>query len=70
MQRHERGRARNVVVEQELANTTVPKYQLFDLDADPSEKNNLYDTETEQAKALTKKLQEAIDNGRTRPTGR
>ena len=67
--RHERGKARNLIVEQELANTNVPEYQLFDLDVDPAEKNNLYKIKTEQAKALTKKLQQAIDNGRTRPTG-
>ena len=67
--RHERGNARNLVVEQELTNTNVPEYQLFDLDVDPAEKNNLYKIKTEQAKALTKKLQQAIDNGRTRPTG-
>ena len=65
--RHERGKARNLIVEQELANTNVPEYQLFDLDADPAEKNNLYKIKTEQAKALTKQLQDAIDNGRTRP---
>ena len=67
--RHERGKARNVLVEQELANTTVPKYQLFDLNSDPAEKKNLYETATEQAKTLTAQLQKAIDNGRTRPTG-
>jgi arylsulfatase A-like enzyme len=67
--RHERGKARNVLVEQELANTTVPKYQLFDLNSDPAEKKNLYETATEQAKTLTVQLQKAIDNGRTRPTG-
>jgi len=67
--RHERGKARNVVVEQELANTTVPKYQLFNLDTDPAEKNNLYETATEQARVLTKQLQKAIDEGRTRPIG-
>ena len=65
--RHELGKARNLIVEQELANTNVPEYQLFDLDADPAEKNNLYETATEQAEALTKQLQVAIDNGRTRP---
>ena len=47
----------------------VPKYQLFDLNSDPAEKKNLYETATEQAKTLTAQLQKAIDNGRTRPTG-
>jgi arylsulfatase A len=65
--RHERGKARNVVVEQELANTTVPKYQLFNLEADPAEKNNVYETATEKAQTLTAQLQKAIDDGRTRP---
>ncbi|MBT6643225.1 MAG: arylsulfatase, partial [Planctomycetaceae bacterium] len=68
--RHERGKARDVVVERELANTNVPKYQLFNLETDPGEKNNVYKTATDQAQTLTAQLQKAIDDGRTRPIAR
>lgn len=66
LQRHSRGSARNVVVEKELANTKVAKHQLFDLDADPSEKNNIIDQKPEIAAKLIGQLDDIIAAGRTR----
>jgi arylsulfatase A len=66
LQRHDRGSARNVVVEAQLANTKVPKYQLFDLSKDPVEKTNVIDQHPEIAARLQAQLDEIIAAGRTR----
>ncbi len=65
--RHDKGFARNLVVEKPLANTKVPRYQLFDLAADPGERANLLDSRPDEAAALIKQLEQAIAAGRTRP---
>lgn len=66
LHRHSRGSARNVVVERELANTKVAKHQLFDLNADPSEKHNIIDQQPKVAAKLIKQLDDIIAAGRTR----
>ena len=58
--------ARNVVVEQQLANTKVPEYQLFNLDDDPSEKTNVIQDHPDVAKQLREELEQIIQSGRTR----
>ena len=58
--------ARNVVVEQQLANTKVPEYQLFNLDDDPSEKTNVIQDHPDVAKQLQEELEQIIQSGRTR----
>lgn len=58
--------ARNVVVEQQLANTKVPEYQLFNLDDDPSEKTNVIQDHPDVAKQLQEELEQIIRSGRTR----
>ena len=68
LQRHSKKSARNVVVETKLANTPVPEFQLFDLDADPAEKNNVIDQHTDIADKLKAELQAHLDAGRTRPS--
>lgn len=60
--RHDKKQAYNMVVEQPLANTKVPQYQLFDLEADPSESNNLFDQEPELAKKLIAELEQITRN--------
>ncbi len=66
LQRHD-GPARNVVVEQKLVNTEVPKFQLFDLEKDPAEQNNVIDAHPEVAERMKTRLEEIIAAGRTRP---
>ena len=57
---------RNVVVEKKLANTKVTKFQLFDLDKDPAEKNNIIAENPEVAERLKKQLDEIVQSGRSR----
>jgi len=45
----------------------APPVQLFDLDADPAEKNNLALKHPEKVKELTALLQSYVDNGRSTP---
>lgn len=59
--------ARNRVVEGPLANTKVPRYQLFNLASDPSEQNDLFTDEPDVAPRLIAQLEAAIAAGRTRP---
>ena len=65
--RHPREKANNLVVQQPLAMTPVPRLQLFDLSADPGENNNLAGAHPEVAARLEARLDEAITAGRTRP---
>ncbi|MGI9473298.1 MAG: sulfatase family protein [Rubripirellula sp.] len=58
--------ARNVVVEQKLANTKVPEFQLFNLDSDPAEQNNVIKDNPEVAKQLKAQLDHIIESGRSR----
>lgn len=65
--RHDKGKARNVVVEKELATTEVPRFQLFDLAADPGETDDVIERNPELAVRLKKRLEEVIAAGRSRP---
>ncbi len=67
--RHDRGTSRNLVVERELANTDVPKFQLFNLADDPAEERNVLEQHPEIAEKLQQQLAAIIADGRSRPTG-
>jgi arylsulfatase A-like enzyme len=67
LHRYDRKTARNVVVEQPLANTPVPQYQLFHLGDDPGESRSVSDQHPEIAKRLQTRLAQIIDAGRSRP---
>ncbi len=62
--RHDKGKARNVVVESLLANTDVPKFQLHDLEADPGETRDLLEHQPELAVKLKKRLEEIVAAGK------
>ncbi|MEL7498502.1 MAG: arylsulfatase [Planctomycetota bacterium] len=66
LHRYERKQARNVVVEKKLTNSKVPRFQLFDLDADPGEKKNVINDHPEIAEQLKSQLDAIIKNGRSR----
>ena len=66
LQRHDSKRARNVVVERELANTQVSQYQLFDLENDPAEKKNVIEEHPEIGAKLKQQLASIIESGRSR----
>ncbi len=66
LQRHDSKRARNVVVEKLLANTPVKQFRLFDLDADPAEKNDVMGKHPKVAERMIKQLAEIIEAGRSR----
>lgn len=66
LHRHDRAVARNVVVQQPLANVKVDKFQLFNLSDDPIEKNNVIDDHPDVAKKMVDQLQQIIDAGRSR----
>ena len=65
--RHDRGKSYNLVVEQPLKSTPVPKFQLFNLKSDPTESENLIKTEPERAEELKNQLSMIIKRGRSRP---
>lgn len=58
--RHDKGKARNVVVEKLLETTDVPRLQLFDLAADPGETRDLSAKEPERLNAMAKRLEEIV----------
>ena len=66
LHRYGKNFARNVVVEKQLANTKVPKLQLFNLENDPTEKKNVIDQHPEVAERLKKQLDEIVQSGRSR----
>ena len=66
LQRHDRRSSRNQVVEKQLENTRVPKFQLFNLADDPAEKKNVIDQHPEVAEKLQQQLQKIIADGRSR----
>lgn len=66
LQRFDRKTARNVVVEQPLANTNVPQFQLFNLSTDPGEKRNVHDEHPDVANRMKAQLDRIIQSGRTR----
>ena len=57
---------RNVVVEEKLKNTRVPKYQLFDLSKDLAEKKNVAEEFPDVAKRMQEELERIIGDGRSR----
>ncbi len=63
---HAKGQGRNLVVEKSLENSEVPKYQLFNLADDPSEKNNVIESNPKVAEQMKSSLQSIIDAGRSR----
>lgn len=67
LHRYDRKRARNVVVEKKLANTPMPPFQLFNLDEDPEEQNDVIADHPEVAKRLKAQLAKLIGDGRSRP---
>ncbi|MCL4108992.1 UNVERIFIED_CONTAM: hypothetical protein GTU68_052630 [Idotea baltica] len=66
LHRSDKNRARNTVVEQKLANTKVPKFQLFDLINDPTESTNVIEQHPKVAAELKTRLQDLINAGRSR----
>ena len=58
--RHDSGKARNVVVETRLANTDVPRFQLFDLEKDPGEGTDLLERQPGVAVKLKKRLEAIV----------
>lgn len=58
--------ARNVFVEQRLANTPVPQFQLFDLSKDPNEANNVLEQNPAIGARLKSQLAGLIAAGRSR----
>ena len=67
LQRHDSKSARNLVVEQQLANTSVPQFQLFDLSKDPGETNDVLEQNPDIAENLKSRLAKIIADGRSRP---
>ncbi len=66
LHRYDKKRARNVVVEKQLANTPMPKYQLFNLADDPRESKNVISENPGVAKRLQDRLDKFIADGRRR----
>jgi arylsulfatase A len=64
--RYDTKSARNVVVEQPLANTPVPQFQLFDLSKDPGEAHNVFDQNPAIGERLKTRLAGLIAAGRSR----
>lgn len=64
--RYDTKSARNVVVEQTLANTPVPQFQLFDLAKDPGETTDVLAQNPEVAEKLKARLAALIAAGRSR----
>jgi arylsulfatase A-like enzyme len=61
--RHDNGMARNRVVEGPLANTKVPRYQLFNLASDPGERDDLFTDVPDVAAGLVAQLEAAVGGG-------
>ena len=67
LHRYDKKSARNVVVAKELTNTSVPRFQLFNLADDPAEKKNVLSEHPDVAAQLQAQLEQIIADGRTRP---
>lgn len=67
LHRSDKETARNVIVEQKLANTKVPKFQLFDLASDPTESKNVIEANPEVAERMQSQLAEILAARRSRP---
>lgn len=68
LHRYDRKTARNVVVEQKLANVKVPPYMLFNLKEDPTESKNVITQHPQIAERMKEHLAEIITSGGTRPS--
>ncbi len=66
LQRCDSKKARNMVVEKQLENTPVPRFQLFNLKNDPAEKNNVIAGHPEIAEKMKTQLAAIIEKGRSR----
>jgi arylsulfatase A len=64
--RHDSQRATNTVVEGPLTTTRVPRLQLFRIDEDPAEKNNLFEQFPGEAERMNRELEGIIAAGRSR----
>ena len=58
--------ARNVKVEERLANENVDRLMLVDLEKDPGERVNLAKSNPEMTEKLNSELQALLDRGRSR----
>ena len=67
LHRYDKKTARNKVVEKKLANTKVPRYLLFNLEADRRERKNLYAEKPAIASRLVARLEKILADGRSRP---
>ncbi|MAX35617.1 arylsulfatase [Gimesia sp.] len=67
LHRYDKQTARNVVVEQQLENTVVPRFQLFNLEEDPAEKNDVSAEHPEVVERLKRRLTEIIQQDQSRP---
>ncbi|WP_339733051.1 arylsulfatase [uncultured Gimesia sp.] len=67
LHRYDRKTARNVVVEQQLANTKVPQFQLFNLAKDPAEKTDVSAEQPAVTQRLKQQLARIIKQGSSRP---
>ncbi len=66
LQRHDSGRTRNLDVAKPLANSPVPRFQLFDLTQDPRETTDVTARHPEIADRLQAQLDTLIKAGRSR----
>jgi arylsulfatase A-like enzyme len=64
--RHDSKRTRNLVVEKQLENTSVPRFQLFNLSNDPGEEVDVTDRHPDIAERMKEQLAELIAAGRSR----
>lgn len=64
LQRHDSGRANNV--ELRLVRTNLPRFMLFDLEADPGEQTDVIEDHPEIAQRMQRKLETIIKEGRSR----
>ena len=67
LHRYDKKVARNVVVEQKLANTKMKNFHLYNLANDPSETKNVIEENAEKAEELKSLLAQIIEEGRSRP---
>ena len=61
--RHDGGTTRNLIVENRLANSKVPRFQLFDLNLDPSETTNVISEHPKVAEKMKAQLEAIIQSG-------
>ncbi|MDG2167734.1 MAG: hypothetical protein P8L44_07380, partial [Opitutales bacterium] len=66
LQRHDSGKARNIVVTNKLANTNVSRHRLYDLSTDIREENNLAAVHPEVFEDMKAQLAKIIEDGRSR----